>query len=449
MHAGTVNVGAPLVVTALRTGGATRLGRLLDAVRTAAARKAPSVQLADALVGSFVAVVLTLAAATAGLWLWLDPGRALDHTVALLVVTCPCALGLATPLAVAAAMGRAARRGLLIKGGDALEAFARPGLLLFDKTGTLTEGRLDVVLWHGAADARELVAAAEEGASHPTAQALLRAAGAGPALAATAVQHVPGAGVRAVVAGQDVVVGAPAFVAEHACATPEAIAWIADVVARGLTPVVVAVDGQIVAVVGLGDRLRSDARASLDILRAAGWRLGILSGDHPTVVAGIAHQLGLDPTLCRGGATPEAKLAAIERLRATGPVVMVGDGANDAAALAAATVGIAVHGGAEASLRAADAFTTRPGVAPVVELLAGARRTLAVVRWNIGFALVWNVVGAALAMAGLLHPIVAAVLMPIGSFAVVARSYRTRTFPSGADRCVDNNALRGVAGSAA
>jgi P-type Cu2+ transporter len=165
-----------------------------------------------------------------------------------------------------------------------------------------------------------------------------------------------------------------------------------------------------------------------DRVRALGWRIGVLSGDHPEVVAAAGRHLGLEPGECRGGVFPEDKLHVITRGAAEGPVVMVGDGVNDAAALAAATVGIAVHGGAEAALAASDVFATRPGAGRIAELLDGSRRAMRVVRRNLVISLVYNVVGVSVAMAGLLDPLVAAVLMPMSSLTVIVSSYRARTF---------------------
>jgi Cu2+-exporting ATPase len=183
-----------------------------------------------------------------------------------------------------------------------------------------------------------------------------------------------------------------------------------------------------VAVAGLGDALRPDAAATLARLRERGWRLGILSGDHPHIVAETARRLGLDPSSCRGGVLPEEKLAAVEAAARQGTVVMVGDGVNDAAALSAATVGVGVHGGAEASLAAADVFLTRPGLAAVADLVEGARRTVRVIRRNLIFSLCYNVVGAGLAIAGHINPLLAALLMPLSSITVVTSSFRSRTF---------------------
>ncbi len=193
----------------------------------------------------------------------------------------------------------------------------------------------------------------------------------------------------------------------------------------GLTPVVVAADGRVVAMAALGDPLRDDAAESLKRIREMGWSLEVLSGDHPKTVATVAEGLGLEG---RGGADPELKADLVADAAARGRVVMVGDGVNDAAALAAATVGVGVHGGAEAALAAADVYLATPGLSPVVELLEGSRRTLGVIRRNLVFSLGYNLVAVSLAMAGLMHPLVAAILMPLSSITVVVSSYRAKTF---------------------
>lgn len=428
VHAGTVNLSDILHVRTEQTGTATRVGRLMQAVAEASRRRAPIVAFADRIVGRFVAVVLTIAALTLLAWLQLDPSHALDHAVALLVVTCPCALGLATPLAVHAAIGRAAREGILIKGGDAMERLAGKGLILFDKTGTLTQGRQDLLTWLGDEAAQPLVLAVERSSTHPVARALVAAFAHLQAPEPETMQHTLGGGIEATVQGRAVLVGSPAFVAQRTAASELADAWVQQVTAEAQTPVLIAVDGLVVGAMGLGDPLRPDAAPSLRALEALGFRVGLLSGDHPAVVAHVGAQLGLDPSLCRGGATPEDKLAAVQDALGQGIVFMVGDGVNDAAALAAATVGISVHGGAEASLQAADVFLTRPGVAPIVDVIRGARRTLRVIRRNILFSIGYNLIGGSLAVTGLLSPLIAAILMPFSSLTVVSSSYRSRTF---------------------
>ncbi len=425
VFAGTTNLGARVVVRATSTGEKTRMGQLLHAVDEALQRKAPIVALADAIVGRFVLLVLGLAAVTAAIWLTIDPTVALDHTVALLVATCPCALGLATPLAVHVALGRAARQGIYVKGGDALEALGGKGTIYFDKTGTLTQGRVTIVAQCGDSQALLWAAALEAESSHPLAAALRTLGAVQPVWD---VEATAGQGIAGTVADHQVLVGKPAWLAERTAGDPELLAACARWAEAGHTPVAVAVDGVMRAAVAVGDAVRPDAREALRALAQAGWQPRILSGDHGATVAAVARALGIDPSLAEGDATPERKLQAIAQAAAGGPVVMVGDGVNDAAALAAATVGIHVHGGAEASLRAADVFLTRPGVQAVADLAAGARGTLQAIRLGIALSLAYNALCIALAMAGWLSPLVAAVLMPLSSLTVVSIALRGRGF---------------------
>ena len=434
VHAGTVNLSGRLEIRVERAGAETRVGRLMALVEEHARRRAPIVQLADRLAGWFVAAVLALAGLTLAIWLAVDPERAVSHAVAVLIVSCPCALGLATPLALGAAVGRAARAGLLVKGADVLEALAKPGRMWLDKTGTLTTGRLAVVAWRGDTSVKPLVAALEAQSSHPVARALAMELGAPDPDPVVAIE-TPGRGIDGYVGMAPVVVGAPDFVASRCGGvSPDAAAWVDALTGAGLTPVLVAVNGAIVAAAGLGDVPRPDASAAVARIRAHGWEIGVLSGDHPRAVAAVGRPLGIDGDACRGGVSPEAKLDAVTAGVAREPVVMVGDGMNDAAALAAATVGIAVHGGAEAAMTTADASATRPGVGPVADLLDGACRTMRVVRRNLIFSLAYNAAGVALAMAGWLNPLVAAILMPLSSLTVVISSYRADTFTTPGDR---------------
>jgi Cu2+-exporting ATPase len=422
VHAGTVNLGSRLLVEVRATGEDTRVGRLMRLVEEGAIRRAPVVLLADRISGWFVAIVLALAAITVGVWLKLDPERAVEHAVALLIVSCPCALGLATPLAVSAAIGRAARRKILIKGGDALENLARPGHMMLDKTGTLTEGRLAVVRWWGDPEIKAAVAAIERHSAHPVARALSRVAPEEGQPEVREVQEVSGAGISGVCDGRELLVASTAHLAEKLGIAAAAFA------SQGLSPVAVAVDGEVVAVAGIGDPLRSDSASSVAAINGRGWRVGILSGDHPAVVRAIASQVGIEPLAARGGVSPEEKLDTVRRTACDETVAMVGDGVNDAAALAAATVGIGVHGGAEAALAAADVYLARPGLEPVVELLRGARRTLGVIRRNLVFSLAYNLVAVSFAITGHMSPLLAAILMPLSSMTVVLSSYRAKTF---------------------
>ncbi len=439
VSAGTLNLVAPLRVRAEATGEQTRVGRLMQLVQRAASEPAPVVRVADRIAGYFTAAVIGLALLTAVLWWRVDWPRAIDHAVALLIVTCPCALGLATPLAISVAIGRAARRGILIKGGEALEGLARTGTILFDKTGTLTVGRPRLLAWYGDAAVRPLVKAAERHSAHPIAEALRAGLAAERELVAEDVRETLGGGVEAVVGGRRVQVGSMRFVAQSGAAGDgaadraeteygELAARVAQILRDGQTPVAVAVDGELAAVAALGDALRADAADCVARLRRLGWRVRIVSGDHPDAVRSVARRLGLAAEDGRGHVTPEQKLAAVRELRERGPVVMVGDGVNDSAALAAATIGIAVQGGAEASLSSAHVYLRREGLAAVVELIHGGRRTVGTILRGLIASLGYNVAAAAMAVAGLLHPLAAAILMPISSLSVLSIAVAGRTF---------------------
>jgi len=429
VHAGTVNLGGRLLVEVRVTGEDTRVGRLMRLVEEGAMRRAPVVLLADRISGWFVAIVLALAAITLGVWLKLDPEHAVGHAVALLIVSCPCALGLATPLAVSAAIGRAARKKILIKGGDALENLARPGRMLLDKTGTLTEGRLAVLRWWGDESVKLMVAAIERHSAHPVARALSDCSTEIEVPEATEVQEITGAGISGICDGRHVIVASTSHLARTLGGFPEEAVVVADAFANeGLSPVAVAVDHTVEAVAGIGDPLREDSADSVIAIRDRGWRVEILSGDHPAVVRSVADQVGIEPAAARGAATPEDKLEAVRQAATDTTVAMVGDGVNDAAALAAATVGIGVHGGAEAALAAADVYLGRPGLGPVVDLLHGSRRTLGVIRRNLVFSLTYNLVAVTFAITGHMSPLLAAILMPLSSMTVVLSSYRAKTF---------------------
>ncbi len=431
VHAGTVNLSARIEVRVERAGEETRVGRLMALVEEHARRRAPIVQLADRLAGAFVVIVLLLAAGTFAVWLRLDPPGALDHAVALLIVTCPCALGLATPLALSAAIGQAARQGILIRGSDVLEKLTRPGRMWLDKTGTLTAGRTALVQWWGDEGVKPLLASVEAHSSHPVARALSEALGPQLPGADVEVKETGGAGIEGTVDGRRVLAGAPDWVAGRVGVLPgELKAALRAAREAGLSPLLVARDGRAVAAAALGDPVRPDGARALARVKARGWLVGVLSGDDEAAVSAACLALGIGAKDCRGRVSPEGKLAVVTEGLARGPVVMVGDGVNDAAALAAATVGIGVHGGAEAALAAADVYITRPGVARIADLLDGAHRAMAVVRRNVLWALGYNAVGVSIAAAGWLDPLVAAVLMPLSSLTVIVSSCRARVFVS-------------------
>jgi Cu2+-exporting ATPase len=435
VYAGATNLGARLVLRVQATGEATRVGALLAMVDEAAARRAPIVKLADRLSRVFVLVVLGLAAGAGSLALIRgegDVGLALQQIVALLVITCPCALGLATPVALTIGMARAASSGIFFKNQDAVEELNRIDTVVLDKTGTLTEGRPTVGGWRGDTEAVDLAYALEAESVHPIAAAFRRSSPT-PVRAARAVtetREVAGLGIAGRVDGRLVAVGNRKMMDKAgAVSTSELDAAAAELLAAGDSPIFVAVGGAVVAVGGIAVRLRPDAASTVGELHRQGIRVRIFSGDHAEVVSRIGAALGVGPEDARGGMTPEAKRDQIEQLVAARPararrgrVMMVGDGVNDAAALALADVGVAVQGGTGASVVAADIVLTRPGLGPLVDTLGGARRLLGVVWRNLAFSLVYNIVGASLALAGLVGPLVAAVLMPVSSLTVIGSS---------------------------
>ncbi len=424
VYAGTTNTSAALRVRVTEAGETTRLGRILQELEAAMHRRAPVVHTTARLAGWFVAAVLVLSAATYLIWLRIDPSVAVDNAIALLIVTCPCALALATPLTMTVAIGRAAKAGMLIRGGDALEVLAQPATILLDKTGTLTEGRSQLAFWHGDAALHGAVLALEQHSNHPLARAFARAWPDTRPVEVSDVRQTLGGGITGRVTGRDVAVGAPAFVLSQALDPDQ----LAGSVPGHLTPVLVASQGIVRAAAGFGDPIRPDSAAAVAALRRLGWRIGILSGDAAGVVAEAAATLGVPAADAQGGATPEAKLAEVERRLAAGPVVMVGDGVNDALAIGRASVGIGVRGGAEACLAAADVFLVRPGLAPLVDLVEGADRTLRVIRRNIAVSIGYNLIGAGLAMTGTINPLIAAIMMPVSSLTVTVLAWRSRSF---------------------
>lgn len=433
VFAGAQNVAGTLRVSVGAVGNATRVGKLIRLVEDGLADKPPIVQFADRVAGWFVIVVATLAAANLAWWTsTAGLSEAIESTVALLIVACPCALGLATPLTMAVAIGAGSKRGMLIKSAAVLEKLAAvrpstPGRLFVDKTGTLTSGRLTVEHWTGDGGLRRWVAAVEADSPHPIGRALLEALGpAEPSELEQVRDRVErhGFGVTAETPVGRMLIGSPRFAAEQGIMLGGDVAQAIETAQeRRLTTVVVALDGQGVAVVSLSDELHADSRARIDWLRSAGWRTEILSGDTAGPVAQVAQGIGLELEAAYATVAPEEKLrrvreATAEPQRLT--VMMVGDGVNDAAALAAADVGVAVDGGTEASLAAADVYLLEPGIGKLVELVDLGRRTMRVTRRNLTISLGYNLIAVILASAGWITPLVAALIMPLSSLTVLA-----------------------------
>jgi Cu2+-exporting ATPase len=245
---------------------------------------------------------------------------------------------------------------------------------------------------------------------------------------ATELKEELGRGVRGTVRGRKVIVGAPAWVAAQCHAPAHASPWIEQVARGGETPIAIAIDGAIVAVAGLVDPIRPQAREAVAELAGLGWHVELLSGDDRRVVDRVGAALGLTPERCHGEVSPEAKLATIQLARTHGPVAMVGDGVNDAAAIAAATCGIAVSGAAEIAIEAADVYLKSPSIAAIAETVTGARATLRTIRRSLAVSLAYNLVAGTLAVTGIIHPLIAAALMPLSSLSVLASSLRSKAF---------------------
>ena len=429
--AGSRAVGAPMRVKVLLTGTRTRAARIAALVDRAMAERPPVVEFANRIAGWFLVAVIAAAAATGVAWWMIDPSRALPIVVAMLVVTCPCALGLATPLTMVASLGKAARAGMLVRSGAVLERLARPGTVVLDKTGTVTEGRMSVAMVKSACsvgegtrarDALRHAAALERSSAHPLAQAIVshaRQEGILPAEASDVAEHA-GAGITGTVDGVRVAVGSMRMMDEMGIeASADVRAHAAEAASRGMSLAAVAIDGVVVSVIGVADTLRPEARELVDQMQRRGWAVRMASGDAREVTADVARAIGLPPESARGGCSPEDKLALVRGIAAH-PAVVVGDGVNDMPAMAAADVSIAVRQGTQSVLDRADVALSGEGLAPIVLLLDGARRTMRAIHVNFAISLAYNAAGAALAATGVITPLIAAVLMPLSGLTVTA-----------------------------
>ena len=433
---GATNLSTPLVVRVTATGAASSMGQLLAWVREEAPTTARVAHIADRLTGYFVAGVATLAVVTAALWMVWAPEEATHNVVALLVITCPCALGMATPLALAVATGQAAQRGIFIKSEHTLEQCTTVDTIVLDKTGTLTEGSMSLLDTAGDLDAVRHAAALEAESTHPIAQALTAAypPPQRPESAATDVHETAGRGITGCVGAHRVAVGRPDWIQGQA-ACPETLRTaVTEAATAGHTPVAVAIDGTVRAVCVFGDRLRAEVPDLVQAWQTRGHRVLILSGDHPDVVQHVARTLNMPPEDARGHVSPADKRAMIEALHDEGrTVAMVGDGVNDAGALQQADIGIAVDGGATPSLVAADVFLTQQGLAPLNTLFEGSAHVMRVIKSTLLFSLTYNLAGGAIAMAGWVGPLVAAVAMPVSSLVVVTAAILQRSFVADTD----------------
>ncbi len=431
VEAGTDNLQSTLTIRATLVGESTRIGGIAKAVSNAAASRTPVVQLANRIGGWFVVVVITLAVLTAVLW-WQTPSKAIANAVSLLIVACPCALALATPLAIALTVGRLARRQVLVRSGQCLESLANPGTIFFDKTGTLTQGLMQVTHWFGDDATLQAAAAIEADVNHPLAHAIVRFAehqGAVPDSLAvpTAVQQTVGRGVSGIVLGKQFSLGNRSLLESRGLTLEGELARIVgEIEASASSPVFVLAADIPVAVFGVSDPIRQSARHVVSALQRDGWKVAILSGDRQKTAVDVGEQLGILKESVHGQLMPDDKLAAIAAARGNGPVVMVGDGVNDAAALAAADVGVAIRGGASASLAASPVMIAGGQLDGVLELVRGARTTRRTIIRNFAVSLTYNVVAVVLAIVGIITPLLAAILMPISSISVLAMTLSSR-----------------------
>ncbi|TAJ17965.1 MAG: heavy metal translocating P-type ATPase [Rugosibacter sp.] len=420
---GSVNVNSPLAMRVLRLGEDTRLAAITRLMERAAAEKPQVVHMADRVAGRFVVAVLLLAVATASVWWQLDPAKALWVFVAVLVVSCPCALSLATPVALTVATGALAARGVLVTRGHAIETLAQANHFIFDKTGTLTLGQLtlvETITCHGTRDAAiALAAGLEQGSEHPAGRALRQAAS--NITLAGNMRAVTGAGVLGFVDGIEWRLGRPDFVAGlHQKPLPPEIK--AKVGAGDTVIALGSADGW-QAFFRLGDDVRPEAAAAMVALRRAGVTLSIFSGDASAAVRRVGQALGIADA--RGRMTPEDKHAAVTALQATGAVVaMVGDGVNDAPVLAKAQVSIAMGSGADLARAQADIVLLGNHLAALAPGVALARQTVRVVRQNLVWAFTYNLVAIPLAMAGWVTPWMAGIGMSASSLLVVLNALR-------------------------
>lgn len=416
--AGSINLSGPLQLEASHVGAETTLSGIARLLERAQSERPRLAQVADRVAGYFVSGVLLIAAAVAFAWIALDPSRAFGVTLSVLVVTCPCALSLATPTALTAATGALANSGLLTTRGTALEVLARATTLLFDKTGTLTYGRIvirELVVLDDDTDSSQihaLAAALEAGSSHPLAVALQ----APTSLHADSIEVFPGRGIEGRIDGNRYRIGRRDFVVALAGNGPE----VPDV--GDATVIYLGADHGLLAAFVLADTLRPEAQATIEALRDRGVAIGIVSGDGPAPVAAIARRLGIDEF--RHSLLPDQKLVYLKQRRALGEnVAMVGDGINDAPVLAGADVSIAMASGSMLAQASADLVLTG-GLDRLVFAIDKARQTRRVIRQNLGWAVIYNLVALPLAAAGLVAPWMAAIGMSLSSLLVVLNAMR-------------------------
>jgi Cu+-exporting ATPase len=429
IHAGTVVQDGSVLFKASAVGSHTTLSRIIRMVRQAQSSKPEIGQLADRISAVFVPTVVAIALLSAAIWYFFGPAPQIVYTLVIattvLIIACPCALGLATPMSIIAGVGRAAEYGVLVRDADALQRASELDTVVFDKTGTLTEGKPQVVAVKTYGDMDEaqalrLAAALEQGSSHPLAHAIIEKAGETPLPQISAFRTLRGLGVSGEAEGHALLLGNQALLNEHHIATTDIDAELEAQAAKGATPVLLAVDGKAAALFAIRDTLRADSVAALERLHREGYRLVMLTGDNPITAQAIAKEAGIDEVIA--GVLPDGKAEAIKKLQAEGrKVAMVGDGINDAPALAQAEVGIAMGGGSDVAIETAAITLMRHSLVGVADALAISKATLRNMKQNLLGAFIYNSLGIPIA-AGILWPLTGTLLNPVVAGAAMALS---------------------------
>ncbi|MGH3398409.1 MAG: heavy metal translocating P-type ATPase, partial [Streptosporangiaceae bacterium] len=439
----TVNAGGRLIVEATSVGADTQLARMARLVEQAQHGKAAAQRLADRISAVFVPVVIGLALLTLGGWLAVDgrPAAAFTAAVAVLIIACPCALGLATPTALMAGTGRGAQLGILIRGPEALESTRAIDTVVLDKTGTVTTGIMSLVAVHLAAgvdrgQALRLAGAVEHASEHPIGRAIAAAAQheAGTLPAVDRFENRPGRGVQGVAEGHLIVAGRPELVEDWAQPLPAELDAARQRAERaGRTVIAVGWDGRARAVLEVADTVRPTSAQAVAELRALGLTPVLLTGDNQAVARSVAAEVGIDEVIAQ--VLPEDKASVVAGLQARGQVVaMIGDGVNDAPALAQADLGLAMGTGTDAAIEAADLTLVRGDLRAAADAIRLSRRTLATIKGNLGWAFGYNLAALPLAALGLLNPMIAGAAMAFSSVFVVSNSLRLRGFQPAAPR---------------
>ena len=441
---GTINKNGTFTFRATRVGADTVLARIINMVEEAQAGKPPIQQLADRIAGVFVPAVIVVAAITFAVWSWIGPAPVLNYAfvaaVSVLVIACPCAMGLATPTAIMVGTGKGAEMGTLFRQGTALETLARVDTVALDKTGTLTRGEPELTDLHVEGDDEDavlaLIAAAEDNSEHPVARALVAAArDRGLELPRTeSFEAVPGFGLSAVVGGREVEVGADRYMARLGHSLDSFADRAQQLADEGKTPLYAAVDRRPVAMLAVSDPLKEGSRTAIDALHGLGLQVAMVTGDNERTAQAIASQVGIDTVLAE--VLPEQKAGEVKRLQSDGRrVAFVGDGINDAPALAQSDVGVAIGTGTDIAIEAGDVILMSGDLRGIVNAIALSRRTLRTIRNNFIWAYAYNVAlipvaaGVLFPFVGvLLSPMLAAAAMSVSSVFVVTNSLRLRGF---------------------